>query len=484
MPQNSNPDRIEKESVREILAKLPSISSLLSDPALVALADSIPSAVITLSLQQAVDEARSKIIEGELVEFDRAVKSKKLIARAIDMISQAGRPKLMRCINGAGVILHTGLGRAPLAPLAQMALREAAERYCLLALDRESGKRGDRHNHLDTLICELTGAESSLVVNNNAAAVFLVLSVFASGREVIISRGELVEIGGSFRIPDVMARSGARMLEVGTTNKTHLRDYESAITPDTSVCLKVHTSNYRIEGFSKSVSVAELSPLTKARGLLLIEDIGSGALVDLKKWNLPTEPIVPASIAAGADLVTFSGDKLVGGPQCGIIIGRRELIERLKKHPLVRALRPDKLTLAALDGTLRLFRDPDTLPENHPLYAMLTVSSATLNKRALRLTRRLKALMLLDIEILDSTTEIGSGALSARGLPTRVVSLATSLGSAEQFSRRLRLSTPPLFTRIENNRVKLDMRTLTDDEIRLIPRIIGEALVSLQANKS
>jgi L-seryl-tRNA(Ser) seleniumtransferase len=428
--------------------------------------------------QQSIEEARRDILAGKITEFDRVSQTDLLGARAAFLANAALRPKIMRAVNGAGVILHTGLGRAPLPKSAQEALIEAAKRYSLLALDRSSGKRGDRHLHCDGLLRELTGAEASLVVNNNAAAVLLALTAFSTGREAIISRGELVEIGGSFRIPDVMARSGARMIEVGATNKTHLHDYETAVTAETAVLLKVHTSNYRIEGFHKEVSVAELSLLSRARSLILLHDIGSGALIDLRRWGLPYEPTVPEAISDGADIVTFSGDKLVGGPQCGIIVGRRELIERLKKHPLVRALRPDKLTLAALEGTLRLFLDPERLPETHPVYKMLTASLSQVERRARRILQRLRPLSeeRFTLEIRNGSSEVGSGALPARSIPTKVVAIIPRNLTAEQLAQRLRLAAPPLFSRIENDCVILDARTIADEEVRIIPGIMQQAL--------
>jgi len=468
-----------------LLARLPAVAAILSQPELDSLRAITSTSLITRCAQIAVESARQAIMANP-ESFESTIPTAgELAHRAALLTREHLAPRLMRAVNGAGVILHTGLGRAPLAPAARKALLETAERYSLLALDRVSGKRGDRHLHVEDTLKELTGAEAALVVNNNSAAVLLVLTVFASGRQAIVSRGELVEIGGSFRVPDVMARSGAQMIEVGTTNKTHLRDYETAITPETAIILKVHTSNYRIQGFTSDVPLDRLAPLAAENKLVLLYDQGSGALVDMTRWKLPFEPTVPDAVAAGADVVTCSGDKLIGGPQCGIIVGKRELVERLKRHPLVRALRPDKLTLSALDGTLKLFLDPERLPFTHPIYHMLTEPLPSVAKRAQRVSRAVSQVVgsRCKVELRTGSTEVGSGAMPTQGIPTKLTAVRPQGFSVNQLARNLRLASPPLFTRIEGDQVLIDARTVARDEIPMIAAAFGQALASLPATE-
>jgi L-seryl-tRNA(Ser) seleniumtransferase len=334
----------------------------------------------------------------------------------------------------------------------------------------ETGTRGDRYSHVVDLLRDLTGAEAALVVNNNAAAVLLALNTLAEGREAIVSRGELVEIGGMFRIPDVMLRAGVKMVEIGTTNRTHLADYRRALTDQTGLIAKIHPSNYRIEGFYREATVEELGRLAAEHNVPLFYDIGSGSLVDLARWGLPSEPTVQSAIQQGANLVVFSGDKLIGGPQCGMIVGKEELVSRCKRNPLVRALRPDKLTLAALQATLKLFRDPDGLPAVHPLYAMLAATVEQLNRKALNLKRKLVRSIGArgEVRIKTGFSVMGSGALPARNIPTVMVTLSMNEIGAQELGRLLRNGNPPIFTRIEDDLTCFDMRTIADDEIKLI----------------
>ncbi|MDP8229063.1 MAG: L-seryl-tRNA(Sec) selenium transferase, partial [Candidatus Electryoneaceae bacterium] len=374
---------------QNLFTKLPAVAHLIQHPDIERLCEQHPQNYVHNRVREVVDGIRRKIANGTISNVEDIPDTDEIIRRVGTLVKDGLGHKLKRAINGAGVILHTGLGRAPLAPSAQAALREAASRYCILATDQESGKRGDRNRHTAGMLREITGAEDALIVNNNSAAVMLALNTFGEGNESIVSRGELVEIGGAFRVPDVMRRSGTIMVEVGTTNKTHTRDYIEAITENTSVLLKVHTSNYRIEGFHQEVSISELKPVADEHNLTILYDLGSGALVDIRRWGVAYEPTVPEAIADGADIVTFSGDKMLGGPQCGVIVGKKDLIDRMKRNPLMRAFRCDKLIISALDGTLKLFLEPDHLPETHPLYAIIAAPLDVVNRRARRITRQI-----------------------------------------------------------------------------------------------
>lgn len=459
-----------------LLTSIPSVSYLLQNAQIRDLCQSYPIDYVTDCIRQSVEELRGAILNESATKKDLNQAESKIVSSVRKLVSEGLRNKIMKSINGAGVILHTGLGRAPLSESAQNALHEATVRYSLLATDRGTGKRGDRNSHNDELLRRLTGAEASLVVNNNSAAVMLALNTFGMGKESIISRGELVEIGGAFRIPDVMRRSGTIMVEVGTTNKTHLRDYVDAITDESAVLLKVHPSNYRINGFHQEVPICEVAKVAEEHRLIQIYDIGSGALIDLRRWGLPYEPTVPEAIEDGADIVTFSGDKLLGGPQCGILVGKKRYIDVMKSNPLMRAFRCDKLILSALNGTLRLFIDPDRLPETHPIYTMMTSPVKVVNRRARRITNRLKTVggNHFHLSVRDGETEMGSGSLPTKTIPTRVVVVVSDEISAENLGLKLRLASPPLFTRIEGNQVLIDARTVGDDEIPLIEDVFRQ----------
>jgi L-seryl-tRNA(Ser) seleniumtransferase len=386
-------------------------------------------------------------------------------------------PSLRNAINATGIIMHSGLGRALLSEAALAAIMDVGRGYCSLALDLETGRRGQRDSHVSGLLRELTGAEAATIVNNNAAATAVILNTLAKGKEVVVSRGQLVEIGGSFRLPDVMETSGAVLREVGTTNKTHLRDYENAVGPATGAILRVHHSNYRIIGFAEEPGIAELVALGRMHNLPVVDDLGSGALVDLREFGLETEPLVSESVAAGADLVCFSGDKLIGGPQSGIIVGKAEFIQRVKKNPLVRAFRCGKLTLAAMEATLRLFLDPAALRAKHPVYRMLGTSVAGLERRARRLKNRLQKDILpaAEISVEDGGSQVGSGSVPAETLPTKLLAIRPVGLSPDEFGRRLRLHAPPVFTRIHDNRVLFDLRTIQPQE----DTAVRDAVVSI-----
>ncbi|HEY0193884.1 MAG TPA: L-seryl-tRNA(Sec) selenium transferase [Kofleriaceae bacterium] len=382
-----------------------------------------------------------------------------VVARARQLV----RPALRRVINATGVVLHTNLGRAPLAAPARAAIDAIAAGYSNLEYDLERGARGSRHDHLRGLIRELTGAEDAVVANNNAAATVLGLAALAAGKEVIVSRGELIEIGGSFRLPEILALSGGTLVEVGTTNKTHARDYAAAITPGTGLLLKVHRSNFAIVGFTAEVEAGELVALGRARGVPTMIDLGSGALVDRatqRRWGLPDEPSVADAVASGADLVTFSGDKLLGGPQAGLAVGRAAAVERARKHPLMRALRPDKLTLAGLEATLALYRDRalDAIPTTR----MLGTGAAELRARAEALVAGAGTVRGVTLAVEPCRSAVGGGAMPTAELASWAITLAGP--SADRLDAQLRRAAPPVIGRIEGGRVWLDVRTVAPEE--------------------
>lgn len=401
-----------------------------------------------------------------------------LTPRLTAYVRQGLRPRFRRVLNATGVVIHTNMGRSLLAAEAVAAVASAAAHYSNLEFDLATGERGSRYSHVEELLCRLTGAEAGLVVNNNAAAVLLVLDTLCKGREVIVSRGQLVEIGGSFRIPEVMAKSGAILCEVGATNRTHLRDYESAITSDTAAIMKVHTSNYRMIGFVKEVPLCELKTLAGSYGLPVIEDLGSGSLLRFEADGLPGEPTAQESIAEGADIVTFSGDKVLGGPQAGIIVGRREIIERIKKNQLNRALRIDKLTLAALEATLRLYLDPDLARERVPTLAMMTRPLLSLRAQASRLAGLVRKHLSqsLEIGVRAGSSRVGGGAFPEADLPTALVCLKPVSGSVEGLRVALLSTDPPLVGRVEDDALCLDPRTLDTSEHSLVLSALRQAL--------
>lgn len=440
----------------------------------------VPHPLKVLVCREAIEAARARIQASP--EPDPAVADAAAILEAARRrLARRLRSSLRPVVNATGVVIHTNLGRSLLAPEVLPGLEAVAARYSNLEYNLESGRRGSRYSHVEEILLELTGAEAALVVNNNAAAVLITLETLAKGREVIVSRGELVEIGGSFRIPDVMARSGAILREVGATNRTHLRDYEGAIGEATALLLKVHQSNFQVVGFTASVPVADLKVLANRHGLPVVEDLGSGTLVDFAPYGLVHEPTVQESLAAGADLVTFSGDKLLGGPQAGIILGRRDLVDRIRANPLNRALRIDKLTLAALEGTLRLYRDPAEAARRLPTLRMLTAPAAGLKTRARRLARRLRALELpgLEVRVVETVARVGGGALPLQVLPSAAAALVPAEAgiSIARLEAALRRHDPPVVARIEDDRLLFDVRTLLPgDEAR-----IAEALAAAVA---
>lgn len=424
-----------------------------------------------LELRRA-DIREGRILDAADLEIERLLPDLAVFVRA------GAGPHFRRVLNATGVVVHTNLGRSLLAEEAVRAVTDACRNYSNLEFDLHTGRRGSRYSHVEALLRRLTGAESALVVNNNAAAVLLTLSTLAPGREVVISRGQLVEIGGSFRIPDVMARSGAILREVGATNRTHYADYERAVNENTGALMRVHTSNFRVVGFTREVPLAELRKLADERGLPLLEDLGSGALLRLP--GLEGEPLVQEVVREGADVVTFSGDKVLGGPQAGIIVGRAEYLERIKRNPMNRALRIDKMTLAALEATLRLCLEPERALAEVPTLRMIAASFGTLKSQAGRLARRLRAEIgdAAEISTRRDVSRVGGGACPEKDLPTVLVEVRPRGGSVEALREALLRTDPPLVGRVEHEAFSLDPRTLRPDEHVLVARALRAALPS------
>ena len=428
---------------------LPSVSTLLEHDGIRALLERAPRSVVVDAVRATVDGARSGAGAPRSDE--------EWVAAITAALERAQRPSLRPVINATGVVLHTNLGRAPLAAVALDAIRVTASGYTNLEYDIDAGARGSRYTHCVALLRELTGAEDALVVNNNAAALVLALNTLADGRAAIISRGELVEIGGSFRIPDIMERSGARLVEVGTTNRTHAADYESAIDADTGAILKVHRSNFAMEGFVADVDARALGVIARNHQVPLVHDLGSGLLMPLDHIGLRGEPTAADAVSAGATVVTMSGDKLLGGPQAGIVVGTRALVDRRKANPLARALRVDKLTLAALEATLVLYREPARAMAEIPILRMLATPVAALRSRAAALRTKLAGL----VEIVDSTAGVGGGAFPGTPIPS--IALACT-GDASRLEERLRLGEPAVIGRVTDGRLLLDLRTVSPDQ--------------------
>lgn len=460
--------------MKESVKSLPSVDQILNLESTTQLLRRYRRELVTTAVRRALQELREELIaqkegtNGGAARDSLTTRVETMVAVALRAGHQAS---LHRVINATGVILHTGLGRAPLPAQAMEAIRDVAGSYCNLELDLQSGDRGSRFVHIEPLICELSGAEAAVVVNNNAGAVLLMLSVLASGREVIVSRGELVEIGGSFRIPDIIEASGATIREVGTTNRTHLADYEKAISADTGLILAVHPSNYKVEGFTSGVDLTELVELGRRTGAAVAYDLGGGALVDLAQWGLPPEPIVGQALATGVDVVSFSGDKVLGGPQAGIIAGRESRVQAMRTHPMMRALRCDKLILAALEATLKLYNRPASeIIELHPVLRMFCEPANATQARAHRLLGMLSSRVRTELspQVEPSKAQAGSGALPLVELPSWALSLATSSRSIEHAAQQLRNGAVPVVGRIQKERLVLDMRTVFDEDVEVV----------------
>jgi L-seryl-tRNA(Ser) seleniumtransferase len=466
------------EHQRNLLRLLPAVDRLMELAKTEACFELVPASVVVNAIRTVIDADRRRIREGGRAPGEKDLADAAVLQRVKAAVRSAMQPKLRRVINATGVVIHTNLGRSLLAPEAVESLAGVAGRYSNLEYDLEAGRRGSRYMAVRDLLCEITGAEDAMVVNNNAGAVLISLETIARGRSVVVSRGDLVEIGGSFRIPDVMAKSGAVLREVGTTNRTHLRDYEGAIDPGTALLLKVHWSNYSIVGFTAQVPLRELVELGARRGIPVMEDLGSGTFIDFSRYGLLKEPTVQDSVASGADLVTFSGDKLLGGPQAGVIVGRKPLIESIRKNPINRALRIDKLTLAALESTLRLYRDEARAVAAIPTLRMLTESEDAVQPRAEELARRLQAIgdSRLKVEIVRLSSKAGGGSLPLLDLPSRCLRVQVDGLTANQLELKLRRNDPPIIGRIEDGAFLMDARTLQPDEAPIIAAALASAL--------
>jgi len=465
---------MNKQKKSEMFRSIPSVDELVNSAKGKSLEDIFGRSALLVSIRTVLDKIRKDAgRKGGPEDFS----AESILRRAEKFLENKNSPSLREAVNATGIILHTGLGRAVLPPSAVGQINSAIKGYCTLAVDAETGQRGSREEHVKHLVCELTGAEDATVVNNNAAATILILNTLAGGREVIVSRGQLIEIGGSFRMPEIMEASGVILRETGTTNKTHLKDYASAIGEKTGAILHVHHSNYRIMGFAEEPSVGELVQLAGKHKLPVIDDLGSGALVSLEEYGLQPEPLVTESIRKGVSVICFSGDKLIGGPQSGIIAGKAEFIGRIRKNPLARAFRVDKMSIAGLEATLKLFLNPEKLKSEHPVYRMFSLSPEELDLRAQRFMGILPASVheKAEISVVKGFSLIGSGSAPVEALPSKLLSVKPCKISAEDLARKLRYNNPPVFTRIHKGSVLLDLRTMQEEE----EKIVAEALSSI-----
>ncbi|MGB0715431.1 MAG: L-seryl-tRNA(Sec) selenium transferase [Phycisphaerae bacterium] len=457
-----------------LLQQLPSVTRLLEATSSNDELSQTPHSIVVDAIRATLASLRKEILAGN----QSSIPSEELILKlAGETAAQRQSVSLRRVVNATGIVLHTGLGRAPLSDRAVSALQENATGYCNLEFDLESGQRGRRMDHVSARIARITGAEAAVVVNNNAAATLLVLQTFAAGKEVVVSRGELIEIGGSYRLPDIMRASGVTLREVGTTNRTRLSDYANAINEETGMLLKAHTSNYRVIGFTESTSMSELVSLGRERGVLTFDDIGSGALIDPAQFGFDDEPTVAASITSGADLICFSGDKLLGGPQCGIIVGSRELMKRVEKNPLMRTYRLDKLVLLALEATLAAYEDVQTAGASIPTLRMLAASTDELLARAQRLLEQLQSSLPDEEFLICSTTSFaGGGTLPQRAMDSVAVTWRPRSQSVTGCGKAMRLAPMPVISKIQEDAICFDLRTIADEEFDAIEAAIHAAL--------
>jgi len=462
------------------LRLLPSVDEVLRDGRVTEMLAGHPRGVVVEAVRAVLAEERRMILAGapEAGVKEEAGYLNRIAAKTLEAVHQSARSNLRPVINATGVVLHTNLGRALLSERARQAVYGVASSYSNLELDLDTGRRGSRYAPLESLLTSLTGAEAALVVNNNAAAVLLALSTLARGRDVIVSRGQLVEIGGSFRIPEVMAQSGARLVEVGATNKTHPEDYRKAVNENTALLLHVHTSNYRIIGFTRETTVGELVEIGRTFSLPVMSDLGSGFLIDLSRYGLPWEPTVQEVVGAGPDVVTFSGDKLLGGPQAGIIVGKRYYIEMMKKNPLTRAIRVDKMTVAALEATLREYLDEEQAIREVPTLRMLTAPFNVLEEKALELAGLLRSLLgnKAEVHVEKGVSAVGGGAMPIADLTTSVVAVCPRDQSAGDLQALLRQGELAVMGRVQGDRLLLDVRTIGANQFQLLAEAVLKAL--------
>lgn len=459
------------DNKNELLRKIPQISEVLKDQRLVFLMEKSPRSMIVETVREMMDQIRKEILAEKTIQFST---EEEMIEEIIHRVVEKDQKSLRRTINATGTVLHTNLGRANLSTYACEQVVEAAKYYSNLEYDVKNGKRGHRHDHVEKLIQKITGVEAAMVVNNNAAATLLCLSAMGNKKEVIVSRGELVEIGGSFRIPDIMNQSGATLVEVGTTNKTKMKDYQAAITEETAALMKIHTSNYRILGFTQEAELDELVELGKRTNLPVIYDMGCGLMADLSDYGVD-EPTVPKSLKSGIDVILFSGDKLLGGPQGGIIAGKKEYIDQMKEHPLARVLRVDKMTLAAMEATFRTYLDMDQAFKQIPILSMITKTTEELEEKAKCLRDQLQnAVSNLSCEVVVVRDQIGGGSAPLVRLEGRGVALSSSQKTAEQIEREMRKCQIPIIGRIAEDHFILDVRTIEEDEYNFIMDAVSQ----------
>ncbi|WP_296647285.1 L-seryl-tRNA(Sec) selenium transferase [Romboutsia sp. 13368] len=464
-------------NIREVLSKLPSVDEVLGNENIIEILKEYPRNLVLEGIRETIDLNRKSILNQKDNLSNIEIRIENIVNDTVNRVRLKYELSLKKVINGTGVVIHTNLGRSLLSESIKDDILSTAFRYSNLEYDIEKGERGSRYSHLTETIKKLTDAEDVLIVNNNAAAVLLVLSTLAKDKEAIVSRGELVEVGGSFRIPSIMELSGAKLVEVGATNKTHLNDYEDGITENTSVLMKVHTSNYKILGFTESVDISDLKKLGTKYNLPVVEDLGSGVFIDLSKYGLSYEPTVIDSLKKGADIVTFSGDKMLGGPQAGIIIGKKEYIEKMKKNQLTRALRVDKLTICALEATLRLYLDEQKAIKEIPTLKMLTYSLCDLEEKASSLySKIIEKNIDAKVCIEDGLSQVGGGSMPLETIKSKVIAIMPNNINVSTLEKRLRLSSSHIIGRVYDNKYILDSRTIFEDEFDVIANELKNAL--------